>query len=138
MARKSRSKTNPSSPPRRVIHNANLRLPNRAILPSLVNFIGEDHRRFHPNGPNRRLRLLSGRPILPTPVIGGYSRPKHSGRPRLFDPFRVNFVVPRTAVICVRRQIRKEVMFATGRGGSRRPQKRPHLNSNSSIICRRS
>ena len=47
----------------------------------------------------------------------------------------VAFRTPAKVAICIRRKIRKEVLFATGKGG-RVGQKRPRRNAYSSISCR--
>lgn len=42
--------------------------------------------------------------------------------------------LPKNTLVCVRRKIRKEVILATGKGGSKR--KRPRFNKNSHIRCK--
>ena len=46
----------------------------------------------------------------------------------------VRYVVPRDAVICARRKIRKEVIFAKGKAG-RGGQRRPRRNDYSNVVC---
>lgn len=47
----------------------------------------------------------------------------------------VTFSAPKDAVVCVRRKIRKEVLFAKGSAGSSRRRNRPHYNFSSTLKC---
>ena len=47
----------------------------------------------------------------------------------------ITFQAPQKVAICIRRKIRKEVLFATNKGG-KVGQRRPKRNSYSSISCR--
>lgn len=137
MARKRRY-SSPSST-RRVIHNANRRLPRPDLLSRsfIVQSVGEDFRRFHPNANRRRLRTLGGAFVRARAVVGTEPfRSRVSGASRFLSPWSVRHVFPRDAVVCVRRKIRKEVIFATGKAG-RGGQRRPRRNENSDVVCRR-
>lgn len=112
------------------------------MAPSLVQV--EDRRRFHPENKNRPALLKTG---LPAPVtVVNKARPKPKTRKQLAQVNRfgavqpsqtkavVAFAAPRETVVCVRRQSRKEVLFAKGKGGGgKRPPKRTWL---SKISCR--
>lgn len=51
---------------------------------------------------------------------------------------RLSQVLPMEAIVCLRRSIRKEVLFAAGKGGSRgRKNKKYHRSETSKILCRR-
>lgn len=60
---------------------------------------------------------------------------KTSGKPnsRYLSPFQA-FQYPRQVMICVRRKIRKQVLFARGGAGSRK-MKKPRRNSYSDVRC---
>jgi len=61
-----------------------------------------------------------------------YINPTHVGNvPNIYK------TLPREAVVCVRRQQRKEVIFAIGKGGSRRNPKKYRTNADTKIQCRR-
>lgn len=87
----------------------------------------EDRRSFLPYRPT--FKNLMAEPIRPR------IRPQRSARrsymPRMLSQF------PREAVVCARRKIRKEVIFATGSGGMRGNKPRYNRSSTSEIICRR-
>lgn len=110
------------------------RPPNR-LLPRLrfpvpLNII-EDNRT--PRFPLTRLRahkLITSLSITPRRV----SRPTHQS---WTSPLKTpSLKLPREAVICLRRSIRKEVLFATGKGGSKHKRKY-RRTEHSKIICRR-
>lgn len=75
------------------------------------------------------LRNLSAAPISHTK--SHYKAPRPFYMPRSFDS------LPRDAVICARRKIRKEVIFALGSGGRRGSKKPYRRSSTSNIHCRR-
>lgn len=114
------------------------RLPR--LLPIFVATSGEDHRVHLPRQSIRRLRSLSGASI--SPVVRFRSVPRNvksirdvysrgvASRHMSFD-----FVLPRSAVVCARRKIRKEVIFAKGKAG-RGGQRRPRRNARSYLVCR--
>lgn len=92
------------------------------IIPRPRTSLLDDNRRFHPAKTRRTLNDLLGMRV--------------KLRPRINRNLDVSFHAPRRAIICARRAIRREVMFATnksGRGGQRKPRR----NSRSYIKCRR-
>ncbi|MEM2002469.1 MAG: hypothetical protein QXT77_07490 [Candidatus Methanomethylicaceae archaeon] len=57
---------------------------------------------------------------------------------RTYVRSRIGFSLPRRVEVCIRRQIRKEVLFARRKTGAGKPkQKRPVRNIWSAISCRR-
>ncbi|AZL82957.1 hypothetical protein [Apis mellifera associated microvirus 51] len=130
-------------------HIANQRLPLsplenlfRVTKPPLVVF--EDRRQWHPEGKYAPARSFSSsrHRLREVPGISrGNSRNDRSRRSsgfRLHDPgpLKIGFGNPSRVLVCVRRRIRKEVLFArrkTGRVG----QRRPRFNFYSQISCRR-
>lgn len=95
--------------------------PRIYIVQKVLPRLGEDHRRFHPQRKVRQLRTLRGKRALAAPVIRDVRKP-------------VTFHLPPQAAVCVRRSVRKQVIFASGRAG-RRGQRRPRRNLNSSVRC---
>lgn len=90
----------------------------------------EDRRLYDPRRSFRPARMVDGRKA--GPLVAGRSP---SGRPAFLSP-RVEFPDPKRTLVCVRRQERKEVLFAKkltrrGSGGGKR---RTWL---SDIVCRR-
>ena len=126
MSKRSRSKSR-----RDVVAITSQRLPLlRPIrfsvpVPSLNLIEAEDRRTHHPERTFRMPRRVDG------------SRASSRLITRANSPFGTEgFVDPLSVNICVRRQRRKEVMFATrraGKVGQRRPRRTPF----SSISCRR-
>jgi len=90
-------------------------------LPTLLSTIPE-RRTYHPAG--------SARPVLT--VTGTPARGLRAPTPK-----SLAFAKPRKITVCVRRQQRKEVMFAAGHGGSRGlgRRKKRRVNENSKISC---
>lgn len=113
------------------------------VLPETRLLDVEDRRVFHFDGPNRPALLDDGRPSK----VRLRDRPKNRNRvkpqayrfgPKVYSQTKaiLAFAEPDRTVVCIRRQTRKEVLFAkkrAGRGGMRRP-KRSWL---SKISCRR-
>lgn len=101
------------------------RLPS--TIPSLPtwNPPQRDWRRVPP--PQRRVATLSGTraKLAPAKVLNPYSYPSSLLRA----------VVPEKTWICVRRKIRKEVLFAAGVGGSKSPKRNPRHTEKSKIRC---
>lgn len=96
-----------------------LRLHRLPLLSTRLRVI-QDLRTSHP--------LSVSRPLLST--RGDIVRP----RPRVLKNFNVINNLPKEALVCARRKIRKEVIFASGRGGSKvRP---PRHNFNSKLWCK--
>lgn len=86
--------------------------------------------------PLRLLPLGDGRFFNPTPVI---SRP-FVAAPRAAARLVVNgsgiqFKSPRGVLYCVRRKLRREVLFALGVGGQAGRKNKPRLNAGSEISC---
>lgn len=81
----------------------------------------EDFRSWHPDGPYRAARQLSGHPVKPLVV----KKTTGPGRVPIRLPHRVQFDAPARVVVCVRRQTRKEVLHALkkvgrGKGGGKK------------------
>lgn len=91
-------------------------------LPRLLSTIPEK-RTYHPAGKARPVTTLSG-------TEGPGLKPG-------LKLYRLTFKQPQTITICRRRQIRKQVMFAIGKGGSKGLglRKRRRLNDDSKITC---
>lgn len=85
----------------------------------------DDRRRFHPLGDRRPIRSFD-RFVSPRRVV--------SPNPRVRVPTAVAFANPRKVFLCVRRKIRREVMFAKGGAGSRK-MRRPKRNQHSNVRC---
>lgn len=114
------------------------------IRPNPVLTYYEDRRQWHPEGAYRPARSFSQpRHRLTIVEPRRASQPYSSWRsPYLRSNFsltqRVAFQKPEKVLVCVRRQQRREVLFArkkTGRGAGRRSK--PRFNFYSSISCRR-
>lgn len=88
----------------------------------------EDRRVFHPEGPYRPPMTFSARPTRRL-VVGKTKKPLvlYKAPKKLLEvsrlkvpldvPRTVRFPRPSNLLMCVRRKIRKEVIFATGNGG---------------------
>lgn len=50
-------------------------------------------------------------------------------------PIGVRFTAPKKTLTCVRRQARKEVLFAKGKAGGGRISRRRRRNENSEVQC---
>jgi len=115
---------NLSTAPRRAIHR------RRSLLMGALPM--SDRRMFQPR-PLRQIQTLR-RPILLT----GQIAPVRNLQPRRKPLGARQFKLPRQTVICVRRNIRKEVLFAhkaAGRG-KKHHRKTLRLNSTSTISCK--
>lgn len=86
----------------------------------------EDRRTYHPLGPDRPARQVSGHPSKPLQV-------KPSKKFRL--PPQLGFSDPTRVVVCVRRKTRKEVLFALKKMGAGKRRRRPRRNWLSNIEC---
>lgn len=86
----------------------------------------EDRRLFHPESFDAPAAAISD--AADTVLRPSKARP---GRPQ-FSP-RIGFKAPDHVATCVRRQIRREVILAKGRGGGR--HRRPRRNWRSEIEC---
>lgn len=109
----------------------------RTILQQL-----EDRREWHPEGPARAAR---GFFIPRHRLVARVSSPQ-SGRtsssfqspflPSLSSvPISVGFQAPKQVAICVRRKVRKEVIFAKGKAGRGVRRRPPTRNFYSEVIC---
>lgn len=99
----------------------------------------EDRREWHPDRvrpaasfsqPRHRLRSVVRAAMHPT----GLAKSLFSSS---FEqvPARIGFVNPKKVLICVRRNIRKQIMHALGRAG-KKGQKKPRRNAYSQISCK--
>lgn len=99
----------------------------------------EDRRQWHPEGATRPARSFSS----PRHRLVAHSRstqknPDRFASVRAFPASTfstVAFAAPSRVLICVRRQIRREVMHAMGHAG-KVGQRRPRYSEYSSISCR--
>lgn len=105
----------------------------------------EDRRTFHPEQANRPAKLRSGLPAPVTVTNRTRDKPRTKSARAQINRFGVKvhsqtkgiltFAAPKETLVCVRRQRRKEVLFAKKRTGSgNRNPKRTWL---SKISCRR-
>lgn len=136
--------------------NANVTNRLRSTLPLSVSPIRspdlsrlieyEDRRQWHPEGENRPARSFSQSRHRLTVVDKNYRRQVQKNRDRFAGVRRfpsqtraaVVFKNPDRVLVCVRRNIRREVLHAlnkTGRGKGK--QRRPRYNVYSKISCRR-
>lgn len=98
-----------------------------SINPFSIGVIPDDRRTFHPDQSTRfpRASLSYANNI-------GVSR-SAKNKSRRF-PFAVGFKSPSRVYLCVRRKVRREVMFAKSGAGSRR-MRRPKRNYYSDVRC---
>lgn len=99
----------------------------------------EDRRLFHPLRAYSPSKRVSGSPArivvadrLPTKR---QTASAHHRRIRSQTKGVLTFAEPRETLVCIRRQRRKEVLFASG-GAGKRNKRRPRRNAFSSISCR--
>ncbi len=98
-------------------------ITNNARRPARLHMI-QDNRLFSPTPlVQREIRRINITPVIVK------SRPNI--RKRGTSAF---LSIPRSAIICARRKIRKEVIFAKNKGGS--GNRRPKFNENSQLHCR--
>lgn len=93
----------------------------------------EDRRLYHPLGPARPARSLSGAPHR---LIVPKARPQARSRSRLninSVVHHIGFANPKKVLICIRRKMRREVLLAKGRGGG--GHRRPRRSHYSNIVC---
>ena len=111
---------------REIVNLARSKLPALHLIPRSV----QDRRLYHPLGAARALLTTSSRrPILVA------SSPKKSQIKRTGPAHRVQFAQPKNVLVCVRRNVRKQVLHAlnkTGQSGQRRPRRNEH----SEISCK--
>lgn len=96
-----------------------------------LQLIGEDRRVYQPT-PRLHRAAASLRPaharILPKNV-------DRFGKAIRALPFGIRFGLPRNVAICIRRNIRKQVLFAKKRTGSNSSRNRKHRNFWSKVTC---
>lgn len=118
-------------------HNANQRL--RSALHTPVSSVFdlrevEDRRRYSPERPRVP---LTRRGTQARTILKNVNKPLPGFVPVFDFPEPVAaFESPSETLVCVRRQQRKEVMFAKRKAG-KRGQKRPRFNQFSKIHCKR-
>lgn len=75
-------------------------------------------------------RKFTPRPVRPRTLKAQVAKIKATVNPLL----NVSFSLPKNALVCVRRKMRKQVLFATG-GAGKKFKKRPRRNENSQYHC---
>lgn len=110
--------------PSRSLTGLRLSPPNRVGLR-----VVEDRRTFHPLGRSRPVRVFSGHPVQP--LVPAAPR----RRPGAALPARIGFPHPGRTVLCVRRAVRREVLFAKGGAGGRASRARKRRNQWSDVKC---
>lgn len=110
---------------------------NERILKTLREY--EDRRRYHPieheSRPARTFRAAHHRLSLPSVHRSPPpSSPSSYFSPKNWPTATIGFREPKSVPICVRRRIRREVIFATTGGGGGQPPRR--FNEFSKISCR--
>lgn len=100
----------------------------------------EDGRQWHPD-PERSPVMIGGRlarvVVHSRPVVA-YGKPIYAyrGLPRGFQPpVGVKFESPFRVITCLRRKIRREIIFARGKAGSGKKQRMPRRDWKSSVSC---
>lgn len=113
------------------------RFISRSVIKPAVFTIAdiEDRRTFHPDGMVRPARSLS-RPFHRLAVVTPNASKSLVRRSiRTFHPaIPVQFDAPRRVLVCIRRNIRKEVMHALNKSG-KAGQKKPRRNYYSDVRC---
>lgn len=105
-------------------------------LPNLTHY--EDRRLWHPennNAPAKSFNRSRHRLIVPKRNNRSVSAPSYSLH-HLFEalPVTIGFEAPKKVLVCVRRKVRKEILFALNKTG-KRGQKRPRWNEYSHVQC---
>lgn len=100
----------------------------------------DDLRTWHPDTIREPLTILGEPSIIewdaPTPSrrrSSGLPAPIHQPWQRVGNNPVGRFTAPDTVSVCVRRKTRREVLFASGRGG--RNKRKRHYNQNSKVRC---
>lgn len=99
----------------------------RLLRSAVMRRSGVDQRRFHPG-------LLASR--LYRPHFSFHGESVSVARGLVGRQMLDTSTLPRTAAVCVRRQTRREVLFASGRGGKKHHNRTARRNSDSAISCR--
>lgn len=110
---------------------ANPRLLKAPRIPVILNRVQDFRRDSFPLTRARAYRLLDATPATPA------SKPYGSLYPRVPALSRLANVLPKEAVVCARRAVRREVIFATGSGGRRGRKSQYHKSETSNIHCRK-
>lgn len=139
MSKGSKSKTTRFNTPtqRTIFHSANRRLLGgttrtpRQMLLDISRLTGQDKRAYNPTIRNTKTKNIPSRLIT-----GGVNyAPTRIQKNTPLMKAQMQFVLPKETTTCVRRGIRKEVLFAkklTGRGSRARNRK---FTSNSKVKC---
>lgn len=110
-------------------HRFNVTYTTNKFALSLI----EDRRTFNPTY-NRNV----SRPVVSISV-GRPVRLTMKQKPRQPQPSQTKgvlaFAEPNRLPLCIRRHQRREVLFAKGVGGSKKPQRKPRKNAHSNIAC---
>lgn len=117
---------------------ANFQLPRMSLSKltphtyklSLATYSGIDQRRFNPV----KKHLRPARTILGTQAPTRSTVKSNLSR-KLYETH--TFTLPKKTAVCIRRQSRKEVLFATGKGGKRHNNRRSRRNQHSYISCKK-
>lgn len=119
---------------RAVLGPENYKLATTPISVSDVLSSIQDLRVFHPEAALRPLLSVPGH--IASWSVNYASRVSRRGNPvRLRLPTAISFKHPERVLVCVRRSVRRQVLFANGRSGQRR-RFQPRRNPNSNIRCR--
>lgn len=125
----SKMKKNSSSRKRDLRYIANVSRPKLLSLARPVLSLKTIQDRRMDTYPLRRVsqhRIITSAPIEPRFILK---------KPSVVSSMLMSPALPKNAVVCVRRKIRKEVLFALGKGGSK--HKRHYRRSETSkIVCR--
>lgn len=136
MARRRSRKISTKSQPRRVPHTNTRPVLHRRRLPSVPTL--STHYSPLPNWhpPFRDARIWPRNPRLVITFSGPAAtlRPARTPFRTVYPSSQVRVATPKRAFLCARRQIRREVLFAHGRGG--RGNRPPRYNQQSKVICR--
>lgn len=131
----SKKRSSKKHPPKRGLHTtANRSTPPRLLKAPRIPVLRkiEDFRiKSFPLASARGYRLMDLNPVKPI------STPFKTLYPKIVPLNRIADALPRDAIVCLKRSIRREIMFATGRGGSRKKQKPHRRNETSKIHCRK-
>lgn len=103
--------------------------------PSLLNPV-LDRRVYHPEGPYRPARKLSGQVVKPHIVQPNVNKKQRSARSWQSLSPRIRFAEPRSTSVCVKREKRKQVLHAIRKTGKGVRRRRPRRNWLSAVSCK--
>jgi len=118
-------------------------LVRKPAMPALP--LVEDRRRFNPEQRNQPAKTVSGRlaPIIlsdrprqPKTKLGKLAKALYGPEVHSQTKAAVTFAVPSSTIVCLRRQRRKEVLFAAQKTGSGSRAKKRNRSWLSKISCR--